>query len=157
MDQKWWWPKSHTSKCKSSTMVNLKLAKLQNWNLMFTKIKYDIKRKYFVILEKLTRISANFKLIYKADVMLLTSLNEIEGLSYILRLRISKQRFWNLFHKMIDTCLRRLYSCTNILFETWMFQITFYFNDRGININVQTSKLDLCSVGTLINLNFHLT
>lgn len=99
MDQKWWWPKSHTSKCKSSTMVNLKLAKLQNLNLMFTKIKYAIKRKYFVILEKLTRISANFKLIYKADVMLLTSLNEIEGLSYILRLRISKQRFWNLFHR----------------------------------------------------------
>lgn len=38
-----------------------------------------------------------------------------------------------------------------------MFQITFYFNDRGIKINVQTSKLDLRSVGTLINLNFHLT
>lgn len=74
-------------------MVNLKLAKLQNLNLMFTKIKYAIKRKYFVILEKLTRISANFKLIYKADVMLLISLNEIEVLSYILRLRFSKQRF----------------------------------------------------------------
>lgn len=103
MDQKWWWPKSHTSKCKSSTMVNLKLAKLQNLNLMFTKIEYAIKRKHFVILEKLTRISANFKLIYKADVMLLTSHNEIEGVSYILRSRISKQRFWNLFHKMIDT------------------------------------------------------
>lgn len=38
------------------------------------------------------------------------------------------------FIKMIDTCLWRPYSCTNILFETLMFQIPFYFNDRGINL-----------------------
>lgn len=57
---------------------------------MFIRIKYVIKCKYFVILEKLIWILVNFKFIYKVDVMFLIFFNEIEGFLYILCLRISK-------------------------------------------------------------------